>query len=189
MSAARIVTALALLCMAARASADDLDQLMRLMAAHKHGRSSFIEQQFLAILKRPLESRGELLYDAPGRLEKRTIEPRAETVIVDGDEMSMQRGSRRRALNLRDFPAIAPFITSIRATLSGDRASLEGLFAVQFAGELAAWNLDLTPLDPVLAKSVARIRIDGVQADLLHVEIRQTDGDRSLLTLRRSTAP
>ncbi len=44
---------------------------------------SFVEQHFLALLKRPVESSGELIYDAPDRLEKRTIEPRPETLVLE----------------------------------------------------------------------------------------------------------
>ena len=42
-----------------------LDELMRLLAARKHGRVSFTEVQVLAVLKTPLLSSGELSYDAP----------------------------------------------------------------------------------------------------------------------------
>ena len=48
----------------------DLDRLMGLLAQRKHGHVTFVEQHFLALLDRPLESSGELLYDAPDRLEK-----------------------------------------------------------------------------------------------------------------------
>ena len=53
------------------------------------------------MLKRPLpvESYGEeLIYDAPNRLEKRTIEPRAETLVVDGETVTVQRGRRSHVL-------------------------------------------------------------------------------------------
>jgi hypothetical protein len=183
------VLAMTLLCASARSETNDLNRLMELFAVHKHGRSEFIEQQFLRMLKRPLESRGELIYDAPDRLEKRTVEPRIETLIVDGDQIVVQRGKIRHELNLRDFPPIAPFITSIRSTLAGDRAGLEREFRVEFAGNVARWTLSLVPLDAALAKSVSGIQIDGTRENLLRIEIRQTDGDRSLMTLRAATPP
>src|SRR2546429_7311569 len=37
-------------------------------------------------LFRSLESSGELLYDAPDRLEKRTLNPRAETLVLERSE-------------------------------------------------------------------------------------------------------
>jgi hypothetical protein len=181
--------ALTLLCANARGDTGDFDRLMALFAAHKHGRSEFIEQQFLKMLKRPLESRGELIYEAPDRLEKRTVEPRLETLIVDGDQIVVQRGKSRHELNLRDFPPIAPFVASIRSTLAGDRAGLERVFHVEFAGTVARWTLALVPVDAALTKAVSEIQIDGARENLLHIEIRHPDGDRSLMTLRPAAPP
>ena len=62
----------------------DLDEVMRLLAMRRHGRVEFVEQHFLAILKRPVESSGELRYDAPDHLEKRTLLPRPENLVLDG---------------------------------------------------------------------------------------------------------
>ncbi len=165
-------------------AADALDEVMHSLAQRRHGQVSFVEQQFLSMLKRPVESYGELIYDAPNRLEKRTIEPRPETLVVDGEVVTVQRGRRSRTLDLKAYPQILPFIESIRATLAGDRAALERLFRLEFTGSEMRWTLDLMPLDAQLAKIVADIRIDGSRDELLRVEIRQPDGDRSLMTLR-----
>ena len=186
---ALLLAALTLISAPLRAQADQLDQLMALFAARRHGRASFIEQQFLKLLKRPLESSGELTYEAPNRLEKKTVEPRTETLLVDGDVLTIERGHRRQVLNLHDYPALAPFIEGVRATLAGDRAALERLFDVSFTGSLSRWTLVLVPLNADVAKSVARIQIDGMQDDLLRIEILQPDGDRSLMTMRRAAAP
>ena len=163
---------------------DALDDVMHSLAQRRHGQVSFVEQQFLHMLKRPVESYGELIYDAPSRLEKRTIEPRPETLVVDGEVVTVQRGRRNHVLDLKAYPQILPFIESIRATLAGDRAALERLFRLEFAGGEMRWTLVLTPLDAQLAKTVAEIRIDGSRDELSRVEIRQPDGDRSLMTLR-----
>jgi hypothetical protein len=183
------VCAATLLCASAHAATGEFDRLMELFANRKHGRSEYIEQQFSAMLKRPLESRGELIYDAPDRLEKRTIEPRSETLIVEGDQIVVERGRHRHEFGLHDYPPIAPFVASLRATLAGDRAGLERAFRVEFGGSVARWSMALVPLDAALAKSVAQIQIDGARENLLRVEIRQTDGDRSLMTLRTAPAP
>jgi outer membrane lipoprotein-sorting protein len=161
-----------------------LEEVMHSLAQRRHGQVSFVEQQFLSMVKRPLESYGELIYDAPNRLEKRTIDPRPETLVVDGEVVTVRRGRRSRTLDLKAYPQIVPFIESIRATLAGDRAALEKLFRLEFTGDEARWSLDLRPLDEQLAKTVAEIRIDGSKDELLRVEIRQPDGDRSLMTLR-----
>src|SRR6266480_3270593 len=77
-----------------------------------------------AMLERPLESSGELVYEAPDHLEERTLAPRVETLVLDHGVLTARRGSRSTTLPLREYPQVAPFVESIRATLAGDRAVL-----------------------------------------------------------------
>lgn len=172
-----------------QSTSSDLDEVMRLLAMRRHGRVEFIEQHFLAILKRPVESSGELLYDAPDRLEKRTLEPRAESLVLAGGVLTVERGRSHRVMDLRAHPQMRPFVESIRATLAGDRSALEKLFVLEFTGNVQSWSLTLVPLDVQAARSVARIQINGSRDELRRVEIRQADGDRSLMTLRTPAVP
>ena len=161
----------------------DLDRLMDLLAQRQHGHVSFTEKHFLAVLDRPVESSGELFYDAPDRLEKRTLKPKPESVVLQKGVLTAKRGRHTYILNLSDYPQIVPLIDSIRATLAGDRAGLEHLFKVGFDGSLEQWSLLLTPSDSTVAKSVRQIRIEGARDAIHTVEIQQADGDRSLLTI------
>jgi hypothetical protein len=166
------------------AASSDLDAVMGLLAMRRHGRVEFIEQQFLAILDHPLESSGELRFDAPDHLEKRTLLPKSERLVLDGGVLTVERGGRRHVLDMHRYPQIQPFVESIRATLAGDRSALEQVFHVEFAGSVERWNLILVPLDRQMAKIITQVQIDGSRDQLLKIEIRQADGDRSLMTLR-----
>jgi Outer membrane lipoprotein carrier protein LolA-like len=164
----------------------DLDAVMGLLAMRQHGRAEFIEQQFLAVLDHPIESSGELRYDAPDRLEKRTLKPRVETLLLAGGVLTVERAHSRRVMDLHAYPQVEPFVESIRATLAGDRGALERVFRLDFVGSVGRWTLTLVPLQSKVKQSVSQVRIDGVRDQLLKVEIRQPDGDRSLMTLRPS---
>jgi hypothetical protein len=181
---ALIICLLGFTSIAAHGAADDLDAVMHLLAARHHGEVSFVEQQFLSLLKRPIESSGELIYDAPNRLEKRTLEPHPESLVLADNVLTVQRGHRSHVLELKSYPQILPFVESIRATLAGDRGALERVFRLDFSGGLERWTLVLVPLDAQVAKTVSQVQIDGSRDDLLKVEIRRADGDRSLMTLR-----
>jgi hypothetical protein len=165
-------------------SFNDLDEVMGLLAMRQHGRVEFVEQHFLHVLSRPVESSGELRYDAPDRLEKRTLKPHAESLTLSGGTLTVERGHSRRVMDLHAYPQVLPFVESIRATLAGDRSALEKLFHLEFSGNVARWTLTLVPLESKVKNSVAQVRIDGMRDQLLKVEIRQPDGDRSLMTLR-----
>jgi len=164
-------------------------QLLQLLAVRRHGHVTFSEVHELALLDRPLQSSGELLYEAPDRLEKRTLKPRPEDLRLENGVLTAQRGTHRHVLALREYPQLVPYIESIRATLAGDRAALEHYFRVQFSGTLDHWTLELAPADAELARTVQRIRIAG-ERDAIHtVEVRQTDGDTSLLTIGATVGP
>ena len=168
---------------------DTLDELMHTLAARRHGHVAYTEVQNLAVLDAPLRSSGELLYEAPDRLEKRVLQPRPETLVLAHGVLSATRGGRTHVLELAAAPQLAPLIESLRATLAGDRAALEHFFSLELTGDPAHWTLTLTPRDPAAARTVAMVRIQGERGELRTVEIRAADGDRSLLTLGLELAP
>lgn len=187
--AARCASGLALATLVASfAHGADLDEVMQLLAQRRHGEASFVEQHFMRLLSRPVESLGELSFDAPDRLEKRTLEPRPEDLTVEGDTLTMTRHGRTRVISLASYPQIRPMIESLRATLAGDRAALERLFEVGFSGDPQRWSLLLVPREERIGARVAEVRIDGSRDRVLHVEIRETNGDRTRLTLREHGA-
>src|SRR5258708_11247880 len=147
---------------AATPGAGDLDQVMGLLAMRQHGRVEFIEQHFLAVLKRPIESSGELRYDAPDRLEKRTLQPHAETLVLTGGVLTIERAHGRRVMDLHAYPQVLPFVESIRATLAGDRGGLERGVRLGIAGSVSRRTLTLGPLESKVKQSVSPVRIDGV---------------------------
>jgi len=174
---------------AADAAPLSISQLMASLAQHPQGAATFTEKKFIAILDEPVESAGELLFIAPARLEKRTLKPKPESMVLDGDILTLQRGQRTRTLQLRDYPEVAGMIESIRATLAGDRQALERVYHLVLDGSAERWTLLLTPLDPKVGAVVARIKMEGVKDEVRSVEILQADGDRSLMTIEKRAPP
>lgn len=165
----------------------DLQQLMDSLAQNKSGRATFVETKRIALLEKPVESSGELLFTAPDRLEKRTLKPRPESMIVNGDALSIERGSQKRQLQLQAYPELAAFIDSIRGTLAGDRKALERSYQLSLGGSAEGWTLQLLPLDEKMKAVIQRIRIAGVRDQVKSIEITQADGDSSLMVVEKST--
>jgi hypothetical protein len=155
------------------------------LARKRPRRAAFQEKKFLALLDRPLESSGELVFTPPDRLEKRTLLPRPERVAVDGERVTLERAGKTRSLSLRDNPAIAVLVEGLRGTLAGDLGSLTRTYSVALDGNPARWRLILRPLDPGIATLVERIEIEGGEEQVRSVAIFQSDGDRSVMTLSR----
>ena len=156
---------------------------MGVLARRKHGRVSFAETDYLAILDRPVKSWGVLVYDAPDHLEKRTLKPKKESLVLDGDQLTVQRGRRTYRVQVSAYPQVAPLVDAMRDTLAGNEAGLQRVFNVGLTGSLAAWRLRLVPLDKSIAHKVRRVEIGGERDRIRSVEILQMDGDRSVMTL------
>lgn len=186
----RSVAILALGCAALSAHAGwDLEQLMQSLARNTSGRATFTEQKFIALLDKPVLSSGELLYTAPDRLEKRTLKPKPETMVLDHDTVTVERGKRQYVLRVKDYPELGVFVESIRGTLAGDRASLERLYQLTLDGSEAHWTLVLRPLNPKMLAVVQRITMQGERAELRSIEVEQADKDRSVMLIDNAAVP
>lgn len=160
-----------------------LDQLMKSLAQRKHGEVSYEETDYLAVLDRPLKSSGVLIYDAPDHLEKRTIKPKPQSLTLDGDQLTVQRGRRKYQMQVSAYPKLAPLVDAMRDTLAGNEAALEKVFKVGFTGDADDWKLELVPLDAEVARNVRDLEIRGAHDEIRSVEILQVSGDRSVMVL------
>ncbi len=167
----------------------DIDQLMLSLAQIRTDHASFVEKKSIAMLDKPVESSGELLYTAPDHLEKRTLKPKPESMTVDGDTLLIERGRQKHRLQLQDYPELAAFIDSIRGTLAGERRALERHYKLSLEGTAAHWTLQLLPVEEKMQAVVKSIRIAGVENTLRSIEITQRDGDSSLMRIEKLSTP
>jgi len=171
----------------AEAPAWDLQRLMQELRQVKSDKAKFVERRDIAILSEPLESSGTLVYVAPERLEKHTLLPRQESLVVERDRLKLESKARnqRRTFGPRDHPAIWAFVESMRSTLAGDLATLSRFYKASFEGSERQWQLTLKPIDPDVRAVVSEICIGGSGRRVDAVSILESNGDRSLLTITR----
>ena len=181
--------AMLLLAVTAHAAEWDIDQLMRALAQIRTDHARFVEKKFIAMLDQPVESSGELFYTAPDHLEKRTLKPKPESMILDRSTLVIERGRKKQELQLQDYPELAAFIDSIRATLAGERKALQRNYRLSLDGTVEHWTLQLLPMDDKMQAAVKRIRIAGVRDAVRSVEITQADGDSSLMFIDKWAPP
>lgn len=184
-----ILVALTLVTGIGHATELDIDQLMRGLAQTRAGHASFVEKKYIAMLDKPVESSGELFYSAPDRLEKRTIKPKPESMILDNGTLVIERGRQKHSLQLQDYPELAAAIDSIRGTLAGDRKALERNYRLSLDGGVERWTLRLLPVDEKMQAVIKRIRITGARYEVRSIEINRADGDSSLMLIEKLNAP
>lgn len=160
-----------------------LDQLLSSLSQVKTARATFVEKKYISTLDAPVESSGEMLYTAPDRLEKRTLKPKPESMLLDRDTLTLERGRKKYSMQLSDSPELAALIESIRGTLAGDRKALENSYLVTLQGGRANWTLQLTPTDLAAQQKVKQISLRGANELIKEIEVMQADGDRSVTTI------
>lgn len=165
----------------------DIKRLMQDLAQVKTAKGRFVERKHLAILNAPLQFSGTLIYIAPSRLEKHTLEPRQESLLLEREELTIEskERNRRRTVMLQDYPVIWAFVESIRSTLAGDLTTLKRFYEVVLDGDERKWRLALKPSDPKMRQVVSEIRISGDRSWINAIEIMETGGDRSVMTIAR----
>lgn len=99
----------------------DLAQLMDDLARTRGGKARFVETKYIALLDRPVVSSGEMSFTTPDRLEKRTLTPRPETLLLDRDRLTIERGRQKLSIDLASQPEALAFVDSIRGALTGNR--------------------------------------------------------------------
>lgn len=164
-------------------AAYSVDQLMGDLAQNKGGRARFVEKQFVALLDKPVVASGEMVYSPPDRLEKHTLLPRVESMVLDKETVVLERDKRRMTIRLSSRPEAQAFVESIRSTLSGNRKALEANYKLDMKGEAADWTLTLWPTDVAIAGIIQRISISGGQKQVRRIEYLLADGDRSELAI------
>ena len=168
---------------ASSAWAFDLPELMGLLAKQKNGEARFTEQRFVRGLEGPLDASGTLSFQAPDKLTRRTLSPRAETMTVDGNTLTLSRGGRTRTLTLDSMPELLGMVEAMRGTLNGNAQTLQRYFRSTLSGSADKWTLDLVPVDERLAAQVRSLRLTGKGGEVQGIEMEFIGGDRSVMAI------
>jgi outer membrane lipoprotein-sorting protein len=180
---ARWLAAALLSATVAPAWALDLPGLAALLGQRRNAEARFVEERFVAGLDQPLRSSGTLSFRAPDRFARTTLEPRPESMSVDGNTVTLKRGGRTRQMNLDAVPEATALVEALRGTLSGDLATLQKFYTARVDGNATRWKLTLTPLAQRLGTQVRQLDIEGQGPDLKSVEVQLAGGDRSVMSI------
>ncbi len=161
-----------------------IEQLMQDLAKAKPDHATFKEKKFIALLDAPVESSGELFFSAPDYLEKRTLLPQVESLIVEGNKILIERGSKTYYFTTQNLPELGTLINSIRGTLAGNRNALERSFDLSLEGKVTDWRLQLIPTNEKMQKILKHIHITGNNNQIHSIEMAQVDGDHSLMLIQ-----
>jgi hypothetical protein len=166
-----------------------LPQLMQSLAQVQTSEGKFKERKYLSVLIAPLDSSGTLSFKAPDHLEKHTLKPKVESLVLDQGVLTIDSKARniKRTLVLQEYPAVWAFVESIRSTLAGDLPTLQRFYKIKLKGNAAKWSMKLIPVDSRTRHAVSEIVISGRGAHVTHIETYEANGDHSMMTVLEQT--
>jgi len=167
----------------------DLSALAGMLAQETKSSVDFSEERHLAFLTEPVVLEGRLSFEPSGRLERLVLRPKRERMVIEGRLLIIETNAKDPPIRvlLSDHPPLEAFVVALRALLAGDQEALEQVFDTALAGEPADWLLRLTPRAPQLRAAVEVILISGSMDTIESIEVLETGGNRSIITLGEKT--
>jgi hypothetical protein len=161
-----------------------IEKLMQQFKDTKQVEYQYREVKKVGFMSKMLESRGVLLYKAPDFLEKKVTHPTQDLYRITGSKLEMKKqGKERREVVLTNFPELLALADSMRATFSGNVATLKKYYELELKGNELNWKLLLHPTDIDLKEKVEYIDIQGAKNKIKRILIKEMDGDESILTI------
>lgn len=176
----RTLIALLLILAAPLAQAFDLDDLAAQLARPAAVAGSFVQQRYLRALPQPLTSSGHFTLARGLGLLWQLEKPLTQTYRITPGAIAKETPAGWTPLPGSDLAARQSAL--FLAVLGGDRSGLERDFELALSGDAGHWQLRLTPRGALLKQVFDGILIQGGEL-VEQVEIRETQGDRSLLRL------
>jgi len=156
-----------------------LEELMHHFSTTRGVQATFEEHKEMALLEAPIVSRGVLYFIPPNRMVRRTQEPMASTLIVDGDRLVFHDALGEDDVDLSSRPEARQIVEHMLVLFNGDLAALEKKYAVSFESERDQWKLLLKPrMFPAKALIESVLLVGNGQA-LLEMLLVETDGDKT----------
>jgi hypothetical protein len=179
-SAACLLSLALLLPAAAPAEPQGLDELLARMASTRGVAARFHERREVQLLVEPLESRGALYYVPPDRMARFTTEPAFSSLIVQQGSVRFREAEGAPDVDLSGSPMARAFVDNFMAIFGGDKQKLLRTYRAELTERDGAWELVLSPLHPPLSRFLERVVLRGDGAGMREMEVRDTDGDRTL---------
>ncbi|MEN5345226.1 outer membrane lipoprotein carrier protein LolA [Achromobacter mucicolens] len=182
----RFLFLLAMALLPLSAQAFDLNDLQQQLRATPIVRGQFVQQKFLRSLPQPLTSRGDFTLAAGKGLLWLLRTPIAQDLRINADGIA-RRDESGAWQALPQHTGAGRENQLFLSVLAGDTRGLEENFDLALTGEATAWKLTLTPRSALLKQIFSTIQIDG-GALVDRIELRETQGDRSVLQMTGAVA-
>lgn len=167
-----------------------VEQLGKIITGVPDHTAKFHETRRLTLLSEPVELEGRLVFHAPDRLEKHTLVPQREDLVVDGQwvNVSLPDQNTEMRFNIADDPVLHGLLFSLQSLLNGKPENLSRIFTLEAWGDSSHWTLRLKPVSAEMKKRLQILRVTGEGRWLRTIELWETSGDYMIMTIDAESA-
>lgn len=167
----------------------DLPELMISFAGKKERSARFKEEKFLKILNKPLRSEGILRFRAPDYLEKITLKPKKERLVLNNEFVTISgQHNKPKTFSLDDYPPLRELLNGIRFILSGNLDALTKYYDLDLKGNCNQWSLILIPISASALEIMDRFVILGREENIQKITWVESNGDFTIMTIEKESS-
>ena len=160
---------------------DTLSGIKELLTRNSVICADFIQSKSLRALKRPLVSRGNLIYIAQKGVLWRVLEPFPTQVLIKSDALIIWNDDGKPQRNgFEQAPIFGALSRVFLAVFAGDVDRLRKTFEIEANLDKSNWRLKLTPRNAGFAAIIAHVRASGGKF-VDEIQIQEGRGDQTLI--------
>jgi len=161
------------------------EAVLNSVAVTPPSRVDFREERHNPMLQDPMMLTGYLEYLGAGVLHKIIQTPFEEAVLVNHDQVTIERDGEVRRLALGRSRSLKTILGTIEAILSGDSKKLESIFDYELSGTSDDWSVRLTPISRRIAKQLSSLQIKGDDQALSSIRVDLEAGEWHVIHILR----
>jgi len=174
------------------AAATDAPDLLSLIVAQLSEpavvRASFVQEKQIAVLSRPIVSRGRVIVSRRDGLIWQIEAPLRMSIAFSASRIiETDAAGKRRVHSGSDNRVQAEVGRVFHGLLAADRDILNRYFTLQAEGDVRHWRIDLTPRSAELGKFIKSLQLSGGRM-IETIRVEEPNSDTTLIRLQ-NTAP
>lgn len=143
-------------------------------------RSNYVEVKTLTVLRRPLRSKGRLVFCVGRGMHRVMTEPFMKEWIITPSKITQRHADGEiEYLDLSALPVARAFVDAFLKVASGDVTSLRSDFHLYFRGDAENWTMGFVPRKEPMNVVIASMVLTGHGALLESLVVLETNGDRT----------
>lgn len=163
----------------AAAHAFDLTELQKTLAGNDIIRGDFTQTKTLAMLDKPLVSKGHFVLGEEYGLLWQQTSPFPVTLVLTKDTLTQTMpGQQPQVIRAEDNPMAFYFSNVFLSLFNADTTALAKAFSHTLEGDTKSWTLQLVPNTPPLDKVFSGITLSG-DSDITGLQLTEVRGDKT----------